>query len=63
MKKKAEASTWLPVIDLSLLTQGDLAQDRLAAQLDWACREFGWQAANPHEPGRTRLAPLFRSGR
>lgn len=40
--KKTDTSTWLPVIDLSLLGQGDLATDRLVAQLDWACREFGF---------------------
>ena len=61
--KKADASAWLPVIDLSLLAQGDLAKDRLAAQLDWACREFGFFYLVGHGVDTSRIDALMSLSR
>lgn len=53
----------LPVIDLSLARQGVPARQRLAAQLDLACREFGFFYLVGHGLDAARIDALMKLSR
>jgi polar amino acid transport system ATP-binding protein len=57
------ATPRLPIIDLSLLRQGDVAREQLAAQLDFACREFGFFYLVGHGIDTARVDSLMSLSR
>lgn len=53
----------LPTIDLSLAAQGDVARRRVAAQLDQACREYGFFYLVGHGVNSAAVAALMALSR